>query len=76
MTSASMANLRQDASTLLYQMPEESLQALVSIMKSMAGQSAQQKPKRKFGVAAGKFVCPDDIDADNATIAEMFGVKE
>ena len=75
MTEAQVAALRQDASNLLYQMPEESLQALVSIMKSMTGQSVQQKPKRKFGVAAGKFVCPDDIDADNETIADMFGIK-
>ena len=29
---------------------------------------------KRIGVAKGKFVVPDDIDADNDLIAEMFGV--
>lgn len=29
---------------------------------------------RKLGIADGEYVIPDDIDADNAVIAEMFGV--
>ena len=29
----------------------------------------------RFGVAKGKFIPPDDIDATNDEIAEMFGVK-
>ena len=28
----------------------------------------------RIGVAKGKFVVPDDIDADNDSIAQMFGV--
>jgi hypothetical protein len=27
---------------------------------------------KRIGVAKGKFVVPDDIDADNAAIAAMF----
>ncbi|WP_367026297.1 type II toxin-antitoxin system prevent-host-death family antitoxin [Methylococcus sp. ANG] len=28
----------------------------------------------RIGVAKGAFVVPDDIDADNATIAKLFGM--
>ena len=31
--------------------------------------------KRELGIANGKYQIPDDIDADNEAIAEMFGVK-
>ena len=30
---------------------------------------------KRIGVAKGKFVIPDDFDACNDEIAEMFGVK-
>lgn len=30
---------------------------------------------RRLGLADGKYDIPDDIDADNAAIAEMFGVS-
>jgi len=29
-------------------------------------------PGKRIGVAAGRFVAPDDIDHNNATIAKMF----
>lgn len=29
---------------------------------------------RKLGIADGRYEVPDDIDVDNATIADMFGV--
>ena len=29
---------------------------------------------KRIGIAAGKFVCPDDIDEYNEEIARMFGV--
>lgn len=32
--------------------------------------------KRKLGLANGKYAIPDDIDACNDEILEMFGVKE
>ena len=30
------------------------------------------KCQRKVGIAEGKFVCPDNIDTDNETIAKLF----
>ena len=34
---------------------------------------AQTSPAKRIGVAKDAFVLPDDIDADNAIIAELFG---
>jgi len=36
--------------------------------------SDNTKAKREIGIANGKYNIPDDIDADNDKIAEMFGV--
>ena len=33
-------------------------------------------PRQRIGVAKGKFVVPDDYDADDTEIARMFGVAE
>lgn len=30
-------------------------------------------PEKRIGIAKGAFTVPDDIDADNATIANLFG---
>lgn len=30
---------------------------------------------RKLGIAAGEFTVPEDIDADNDVIAQMFGAE-
>lgn len=35
--------------------------------------NAALAPEKRIGVAKGAFVVPDDIDADNATIATLFG---
>ena len=35
----------------------------------------KKKSRVRLGVAEGKYVIPDDIDADNHLIAEMFGTK-
>ena len=32
--------------------------------------------RRKLGLADGKYMIPDDIDACNDEIIEMFGVKK
>ena len=32
--------------------------------------------RRRLGIANGEFEIPDDIDADNETIAQMFGVAQ
>jgi prevent-host-death family protein len=34
----------------------------------------KKKSRVRLGVAEGKYVIPDNIDADNDLIAEMFGV--
>jgi len=36
--------------------------------------SGNTNTKRVIGIANGKYNIPDDIDADNDKIAEMFGV--
>lgn len=36
---------------------------------------AKVEQSKRIGVAEGKFVVPDDFDACNDEIAEMFGVK-
>lgn len=33
-------------------------------------------PERRIGVAKGAFSVPDDIDADNLTIARLFGDED
>jgi prevent-host-death family protein len=33
----------------------------------------KRKSRVRLGLAEGKYVAPDDIDADNDLIAEMFG---
>ena len=35
----------------------------------------KKKSRVRLGVAEGKYVNPDGIDADNDLIAEMFGTK-
>lgn len=36
---------------------------------------SQSKSKRVLGLANGKYIIPDDIDACNDEILELFGVK-
>ena len=36
---------------------------------------ARSEPSRRLGVAAGQFTVPDDIDLDNARLAQLFGAR-
>jgi len=50
--------------------------AKMAVIVSREGQSAETKPGRagqRIGAAKRKFVVPETIDADEATIAELFG---
>ncbi len=80
MTEAQVAALRQDASILLYQMPEEVLAPLIGLMKGIAGQAGvgftPPAVRAEPGFAAGEFVLPDDFDADNELIADLFEGKQ
>lgn len=35
----------------------------------------EENTSKRIGIAEGKFIVPDDFDACNDEIAEMFGVK-
>lgn len=75
MSDVVLAELRQDAYSLVDKMSEETLVFLLKVMHGLADDTVPSKrtqPKRKPGIAQGKFVCPDDIDADNEMIANMF----
>ena len=63
MSETSLAAPCQEAQELLRQMPDEEL------TKPAGGVPRQ---RRVAGIAAGKFVVPDDIDADNELIADLF----
>ena len=81
MTSAQVATLREEASILLYQMPEEVLAPLIGLMKGITWQahktdSAAPAARVEPGFAAGEFVFPDDFDADNELIADLFEGKQ
>ena len=80
MSETTVAALRQDANALLLRLPEETLALVVKLMQRLVGQGGQEHQhtrttKRKAGIAAGKFVVPDDIDADNEMIASWFEGK-
>ena len=81
MTSAQVATLREEASLLLYQMPEEVLAPLIGLMKGITWQahktgSVAPAARVEPGFAAGEFVFPDDFDADNELIADLFEGKQ
>jgi len=42
----------------------------------MPGDVRIQSPKRRLGIADGRYTIPDNIDACNYEIAKMFGVAE
>ena len=64
--------------SLVDEFPEEQLAHIVTMLEAMKNLIAETKDEtngrfhRKPGIAQGKFVCPDDIDADNEMIANMF----
>ena len=78
MTSAQVASLREEASILLHQMPEEVLEKAVGMLKGLAGSQGDVPPAVRVepGFAAGEFVLPDDFDADNELIADLFEGKQ
>ncbi|MBQ6656813.1 MAG: hypothetical protein IJM64_05980 [Ottowia sp.] len=83
MTTATLANLRHDASALLDQMPEGVLASMVALMKEFTGRPVTSLPLQEPamtlappGFAAGEFVLPSDFDADNDLIADLFEGKQ
>lgn len=83
MTTATLANLRHDASALLDQMPEGVLASMVALMKEFTGRPVTSLPRQEPamtlappGFAAGEFVLPTDFDADNDLIADLFEGKQ
>lgn len=76
MNEMALSALRQDAYSLVDKMSAESLRILIKVMESLEDERNQAKTpavtQRRIGIAEGKFVCPDDIDADNELIASWF----
>ena len=52
------------------------LQSVTEQAMPSAIKPVKKSPKRKLGIAAGKFKIPDNIDDCNDEIAEMFGVSD
>ncbi|MBR5950776.1 MAG: hypothetical protein IKZ87_05010 [Actinomycetaceae bacterium] len=77
MTNTTLATLRHDASALLDQMPEGVLVSMIALMKEFAGSKGHGEHMALLppGFAAGEFELPDDFDADNELIADMFEGK-
>ncbi len=79
-----MTALRQQAYDLLDKVPEKDLCLVVDILEAFnrneRGSRIIHVPQEvkenfvasRFGVAAGKFVAPDDIDAANDEIINLF----
>ena len=69
---------RERCVALLDAFSEAQLTNVVIILEALKNLIAETrneencKCQRKPGIAQGKFVCPDDIDADNEMIANMF----
>ena len=75
--------IQQEAVSLINSMPEDSVTVIVELLRRMkhdsdlsdnVTQSTQRKNRRVLGLAEGKYSIPDDIDACNGEIAQMFGV--
>ena len=69
--------IQQEASTLISELPDDSVRILIELIRKLnpAKGDMPKKGKRTLGIARGKYDIPDDIDACNDEIAEMFGVK-
>ncbi len=80
--------VQQEAIRMINSMPDETVSILVELLKRMmikegfpadrqvAGNMQIQPLKRRLGIADGMYDIPDDIDACNDEIAQMFGVVE
>lgn len=79
MENASLTSLRHDASIMLYDLPEKTLLTVVQLLRDLTGKKDDaplRAPRGAPGIAAGKFVLPDDFDADNELIADLFEGKQ
>ena len=74
MGELTMTPLRKNALSLLSRIPEEQLTIVIRLMQSMncPVENETSQKERRPGAAEGKFLCPEDIDADNALIADWF----
>lgn len=79
--------IQQEATTLINAMSDDNVKVIVELLRRMipsssiatgevkANQAGINTQKRRLGLAEGKFVIPDNIDACNDEIAQMFGVE-
>ena len=80
--------VQQEAIRMINSMPDDTVGVLVEFLKRMmaidsrfddrlvAGETRNQRSKRKLGIADGMYSIPESIDACNDEIARMFGVSE
>jgi len=73
---------------MINSMPDDAVSILVEFLKRMmaagsysdnphvSGDTRIPQPRRKLGIANGMYNIPDNIDACNDEIAQMFGVSE
>lgn len=54
---------------------DDNLMFLCDMIDKFMKPAQAKTASKRIGVAEGKFVVPDDFDACNDEIAEMFGVK-
>lgn len=54
---------------------DDNLMFLSDIIDKFMRPVQAETTSKRIGIAEGKFVVPDDFDACNDEIAEMFGVK-
>lgn len=71
-----MSILQEQAIKLIGSLPDDRVEILIQVMQGFVTPiSIENENNRRIGVAKGKFDVPDDIDAGNEEIAEMFGVS-
>ena len=80
--------VQEEAIRMINSMPEETVGILVEFLKRIQANEKPsddrhavpaarvQQPVRKLGIADGRYNIPDNIDACNDEIAQMFGVAE
>ena len=80
--------VQQEAIRIINSMPDETVGILVEFLKQtmvngsrfderrVAGETRSPRSKRKLGIAEGMYRIPENIDACNDEIAQMFGVSE
>ena len=80
--------VQEEAIRMINSLPEDTVGILVEFLKRIkvnekpfddnqdAGAVRVQQRGRKLGIADGRYNIPDNIDACNDEIAQMFGVAE